>query len=207
MAKKNKAGILERASREFRWSFIVTALVFIVLGSLLILRPKLGQDVLSYSVGIALTVYGAFNVLSFLFAREKALTFELVIGVITLAVGIFALSAPNVIFDTIQLVLGLVIIIDSLLGIKRAFALRDLGLKSWVGMLFLSIVTSFLGILFMLNKGIFGNALMIVIGVVLLCQGINDMITVIRISVVGNRLKKNLRSIAQSEIILDADDD
>lgn len=207
MAKKDKIGPLERAVKEFRWSFIISALVFIVLGLLLILQAEWMKDALSYAVGIALTVYGAFNVLSFLFARERSLTFELVIGVITLAVGIFALSAPDIIFDTVQLVLGLVIIIDSLLGIKRAFALRELGLSSWAVMLFLSIATSFLGIMFMLNKGIFGNALMIVIGAVLLYQGISDMITVIRISVVGKRMKKNLKGLTQNEIVIDPEDD
>jgi len=207
MAKKDKAGILERALKEFRWSFIVTALVFIVLGLILILRPKLGQDVLSYTVGIALTVYGAFNVLSSLFAKDRSLTFELIIGAMTLAVGIFALSYPDTIFNTVQIFLGLVIIIDSLLGIKRAFALRDLGLGSWAVMLLLSVLTSFLGVLFMVNKGIFGNALMITIGAVLLYQGLSDMITVIRISIVGKHMKSNLSLMVQDEIIIDSDDD
>lgn len=89
MAKKNRAGFLEKALQEFRWSFIITALVFIALGLLLILRPNLARELLAYAVGGALAVYGLFNILSFLFAKDRTLSFEMFTSVITAAVGIF----------------------------------------------------------------------------------------------------------------------
>lgn len=207
MAKQNRAGFLERALREFRWSFIITALVFIALGLLLILRPNLARELLAYAVGGALAVYGLFNILSFLFAKDRTLSFELVIGVITAAVGIFILASPGTVLNIIQIVLGLAIIIDSLLGIKRAFTLRELGLGSWGAILSLSILTSILGILFVMHQDLFGSALMVVIGIVLLYQGVSDLITVIRISVIGNRMKKNLELSVRDEIVLDPDGD
>ena len=207
MAKKNRAGFLEKALQEFRWSFIITALVFIALGLLLILRPNLARELLAYAVGGALAVYGLFNILSFLFAKDRTLSFELVIGVITAAVGIFILASPGTVLNIIQIVLGLAIIIDSLLGIKRAFTLRELGLGSWGAILSLSILTSILGILFVMHQVLFGCALMVVIGIILLYQGVSDLITVIRISVIGNRMKKNLELSVRDEIVLDPDGD
>ena len=207
MAKKNRAGFLEKALQEFRWSFIITALVFIALGLLLILRPNLARGLLAYAVGGALAVYGLFNILSFLFAKDRTLSFELVIGVITAAVGIFILASPGTVLNIIQIVLGLAIIIDSLLGIKRAFTLRELGLGSWGAILSLSILTSILGILFVMHQDLFGSALMVVIGIILLYQGVSDLITVIRISVIGNRMKKNLELSVRDEIVLDPDGD
>ena len=207
MAKKNRAGFLEKALQEFRWSFIITALVFIALGLLLILRPNLARELLAYAVGGALAVYGLFNILSFLFAKDRTLSFELVIGVITAAVGIFILASPGTVLNIIQIVLGLAIIIDSLLGIKRAFTLRELGLGSWGAILSLSILTSILGILFVMHQDLFGSALMVVIGIILLYQGVSDLITVIRISVIGNRMKKNLELSVRDEIVLDPDGD
>lgn len=208
MAKKDKAGVLDRALKEFRWSFIVTALVFIILGVFLILRPHTASTILVYVVGAALTVYGVFNILSFLFARERALSFELVMGVITAAVGVFALASPATVEAVIQILLGLVIVIDSLLGMKRAFALRDLDLPSWGVMLILSLITAVFGVLFIVNKSLFGpiHVLMIVIGVVLLYQGISDLVTVIRISVIGKRLRKDLGLMVRDEIVIDPDD-
>ena len=80
MAKKREKFGWEAALREFRWSFVVAALAFVALGLVLILWPDASMHVLCYLVGGALTLYGGFNVLSFVFSQERAFTFELVIG-------------------------------------------------------------------------------------------------------------------------------
>lgn len=205
MAKRKETSMLEQAVREFRWSFIVTALAFAALGLVLILWPDASMNVLCYLVGGALTLYGGFNVLSFLFSRDRTFTFELVIGVITAAIGIFSLISPNSIRDILSIILGLVIIIDSLIGIKRAFTLRELGLDAWWIGLVLSVAAAFLGAMFMINKEMFGQALLIVVGAVLLYQGVSDLVSIIHISLLGKRLKKNLNAMIQDGNIVDAD--
>lgn len=179
-------------------------LAFVALGLVLILWPDASMHVLCYLVGGALTLYGGFNVLSFVFSQERAFTFELVIGVLTAAIGIFALLSPDSIRDILSVVLGLVVIIDSLIGIKRAFTLRELELSGWWVRLTLSVAAAILGVLFMLQKELFGRALLIVVGCVLLYQGLSDLFTVVQISVLGKRLKKRLDDMVQDNII-DAD--
>ena len=87
------------------------------------------------------------------------------------------------------------------MGIKRAFTLRDLELSSWWVRLLLSVAAAILGALFMVQKELFGRALLIVIGAVLLYQGLSDLISVIQISILGKRLKKTLGAIVQDNII------
>ena len=168
----------------------MAALAFVALGLVLILWPDASMHVLCYLVGGALTLYGGFNVLSFVFSQERAFTFELVIGVLTAAIGIFALLSPDSIRDILSVVLGLVVIIDSLIGIKRAFTLRELELSGWWVRLTLSVAAAILGVLFMLQKELFGRALLIVVGCVLLYQGLSDLFTVVQISVLGKRPQK-----------------
>ena len=199
MANRKHAGLLERALREFRWSFVVTALAFFLLGLVLIIWPDASMNVLCYLVGTALVLYEAFNVLSFVFGPARAFTFELVIGVITAATGTFALFSPSSIRDILSVILGLIVVIDSLIGIKRAFTLRELGLQSWWVLLLLSVIAAFLGVLFMIQKEIFGRALLMIVGAVLLYQGLSDLVSVIQISVIGKRLKKNLGVILEDD--------
>lgn len=153
MAKHKEKTWLEATLREFRWSFVVTALAFAALGLVLMLWPDASMHVLCYLVGGALTLYGGFNVLNFVFSRE------------------------------------------------RAFTLRDLELSSWWVRLLLSVAAAILGALFMVQKELFGRALLIVIGAVLLYQGLSDLISVIQISILGKRLKKTLGAIVQDNII------
>ena len=123
----------------------------------------------------------------------------LVIGVISAAIGIFALFSPSSIRDILSVILGLIVVIDSLIGIKRAFTLRELGLQSWWVLLLLSVIAAFLGVLFMIQKEIFGRALLMIVGAVLLYQGLSDLVSVIQISVIGKRLKKNLGVILEDD--------
>lgn len=113
--EKQHPSPVEQALREFRWSFVVTALAFIALGLVLILWPHASMNVLCYLVGAVLTAYGACNILSFLFNRERSVSFELVIGVLTAAIGIFVLVCPKAIQGLLFVILGWHYI-DSLLG-------------------------------------------------------------------------------------------
>ena len=58
---------------------------------------------------------------------------------------------------------------------------------------------AFLGVLFMIQKEIFGRALLMIVGAVLLYQGLSDLVSVIQISVIGKRLKKNLGVILEDD--------
>lgn len=85
--KREKFG-WEAALREFRWSFVVAAWPLWRWGwcSSFGLTPVC-MCCATWWAG-ALTLYGGFNVLSFVFSQERAFTFELVIGVLTAAIGI-----------------------------------------------------------------------------------------------------------------------
>lgn len=206
MAKQKGKGPIERAVREFRWSFVITAVAYILLGLFLVIWPDASMNVLCYLIGGVLTLYGFFNIFSFIFGRDRSFSIELVIGVVTAAIGIFSLVSPNTIRDILSILLGLIVVIDSLIGIKRAFSLKELDLASWWVFLLLSLASAMLGVLFMIRKELFGEALLIVVGIVLMYEGISDLVTIIQISVLGKRLKKAIGSIVQDgSNIIDAD--
>lgn len=206
MAKQKGKGPIGRAVREFRWSFVITAVAYILLGLFLVIWPDASMNVLCYLIGGVLTLYGFFNIFSFIFGRDRSFSIELVIGVVTAAIGIFSLVSPNTIRDILSILLGLIVVIDSLIGIKRAFSLKELDLASWWVFLLLSLASAMLGVLFMIRKELFGEALLIVVGIVLMYEGISDLVTIIQISVLGKRLKKAIGSIVQDgSNIIDAD--
>ena len=60
---------------------IIASLAYLVLGFIMMLFPKSISDVLCYTLGIVLTVYGLFNIISFFINKEFGLYFELIIGV------------------------------------------------------------------------------------------------------------------------------
>lgn len=87
-------------------------------------------DVLCYALGGAMTVYGLFNIISFFVDREGGMYFELVIGVISTGFGIFALFSPTSIAAIINIPIGIIIIVDSIMDMKHSLTLRSLGMKN-----------------------------------------------------------------------------
>ncbi len=195
----DKSLVLEKTRQNFRWSLVLTALALIVLGIILLLHPTRVMHLLSYLVGAMLTIYGLANIIAFLRTKERHLTFELLLGVVTAAMGIFTLVSPCSVFNAIQIVLGLVVIIDGFLGIKRALALRDVGAIWWMVQLAVSIVAMVFGILLLIKKDIFGTALFVVIGILLIFQGVSDLFGLLGMNIVGNRLWKKLDSAADTD--------
>lgn len=132
-------------------TMMMTSLAYIVLGIVTVVFPQKVLDVLCYALGGAMTVYGLFNIISFFVDREGGMYFELVIGVISTGFGIFALFSPTSIAAIINIPIGIIIIVDSIMDMKHSLTLRSLGMKKWwipfiiaIVMIIFSLTTIFL---------------------------------------------------------------
>ena len=112
-------------------TMMMTSLAYIVLGIVTVVFPQKVLDVLCYALGGAMTVYGLFNIISFFVDREGGMYFELVIGVISTGFGIFALFSPTSIAAIINIPIGIIIIVDSIMDMKHSLTLRSLGMRKW----------------------------------------------------------------------------
>ena len=110
-------------------TMMMTSLAYIVLGIVTVVFPQKVLDVLCYALGGAMTVYGLFNIISFFVDREGGMYFELVIGVISTGFGIFALFSPTSIAAIINIPIGIIIIVDSIMDMKHSLTLRSLGVS------------------------------------------------------------------------------
>ncbi len=163
-------------------AMMITSLAYIVLGIVTVVFPLKVLDVLCYALGGAMTVYGLFNIISFFVDREGGMYFELVVGVISTGFGIFALFSPTSIAAIINIPLGIIIIIDSIMDMKHSLTLRSLGMKKW----WISFIISIAVIIFILVtiflKNIFGELLMIALGIALIYEGISGFSLIIMLS-------------------------
>ena len=75
---------------------------------------------------------GAFNILSYVLDRGmSAYTFELLLGILAAAFGVFVLCNKDFIIKFLFIALGLVVLVSSIAGIKRALNLRAFGYPRW----------------------------------------------------------------------------
>lgn len=154
---------------------IIASLAYLVLGFIMMLFPKSISDVLCYTLGIVLTVYGLFNIISFFINKELGLYFELIVGVIATAFGIFTLFTPSIIVNIIFVTIGIIIIIDSLMDIKHSFQLKALGMKHWWICTAVSVSVIILGLCTIFFPGFFGDFLIFLLGIIMIYEGISGL--------------------------------
>lgn len=154
---------------------IISALAYIVLGFVMIFYPDKVSIALCYTLGGALTVYGLFNLITYFTAKQASFGFEMIVGIAATAFGVFFLISPQSILGMIAAILGILIIVDSAIDIKRAFQLKALGLKYWWISFLVSALIIIFAIMTIIFPTFFADIIMIILGIALVYEGISGL--------------------------------
>ncbi len=174
---------------------IVAALAYIVLGFIMAFYPTTANTALCYAIGGALTVYGLFNLITFFVSKNAYFGFELIVGIAAAAFGVFFLISPHSIFGMISTIIGILIIVDSSIDIKRAFQLRSLGFEKWWISCLVSLAVIIFAICAIIFPNFFGNVIMVIFGIILVYEGASALVLMFLIRRFASRFASNQRMI------------
>ncbi|MBQ8618355.1 MAG: DUF308 domain-containing protein [Clostridia bacterium] len=171
--------IKKKRLREIRMSFTLAAMIYVILGLLLIFMPNTSRKLLCTLVGAGITAYGLLNIISALTSKgEQSYTPALLLGVCALAFGVFSLIQPTFLMDFLFTVIGLLIVLASINGIRRALRLRSFGFIRWWAVLTCALVTLALALSVIFFPGLYGNLLLMICGVLLAADGVSDLVSI-----------------------------
>ena len=121
----------------------------------------------------------------FSMAKEEIFgSFGLVQGISLLAFGLFFVMKPEVIAMFFGTILAIVIIIDGILKLQYGIEFYHMKADKW----WIEAVVV-MGVIALFNPFDSSVALMIFIGIVLMVEGVSDLISIIRISAFVKKLK------------------
>lgn len=167
-------------------SLLIASVVYLILGLIFLFFPGQTTRLFCTAVGALLLLYGAVTVISFFVHqggdRGFSLQAELILGVISAIVGIFFLTRPSVILSILPVILGLYILIDALVNLKRGMDLRACGYAGWTAALVLSLISLVLGAVILWNPFATQLLLVRVIGAAFLYQGVSDLWSILSLS-------------------------
>lgn len=166
---------------------IILGIAFIALGILGIIFRQPIVDVVSailrWVVGGALIVAGIVNII--LFVKDRSKVMNLIIGILSIIAGIL-MFIFNLIVWIIAIFLGVILLLDGGYKIKEAFAANKAKAKAWYISLILGVINIILGALALVSPLRFGNTLgvafIIVVSIVLIVSGIQNMVHGVMIS-------------------------
>ena len=180
---KNRHKSIFSLGREIKWRFSLAAIVELLLGLLLALAPNTSSRLLCTLVGVVVLAYGALNILSYVLDRGmSAYTFELLLGILAAAFGVFVLCNKDFIIKFLFIALGLVVLVSSIAGIKRALNLRAFGYSRWWAAMVSACATCLIALSIILFPKLYGNMALMIIGLMLIVEAVSDLLSIRRLS-------------------------
>ncbi len=178
--------------KKTAWSAAVEALILVLLGISLMIWPDTVIKILAYLIGVFLIVKGAFRIVNYFMENGQNDFFNnsLLLGVVSVLIGIVSLVMGEGIASFFRIIIGILIIYESLVRINFATKLISVGVNEWRYILALSIIMLALGIFVTFNTG----AVVTLIGGMMVVTGImgiiGDFMFIKHINTIVNKLTK-----------------
>ncbi|MBR2994510.1 DUF308 domain-containing protein [Candidatus Saccharibacteria bacterium] len=168
---------LEQVSGDLKksaWSAIIESLALLILGILFIVLQETMIQVLAYIVGAFFIVKGGFQIINYFMVKGQNdfLNNGLLSGVVSVLIGIAALVIGDDIATIFRVIIGIIIIYESLVRINTATKLATAKVSVWKYILIVALVMLVLGVFVTFNEG----AVIILIGWMMVLTGLVGII-------------------------------
>ena len=188
--------------QEQRRSSALVALVTIILGVVLVVWPARSVSMICAILGGALLLCGLLYVIGWFAGkrRQSKSVFMIIPGVILAGLGVWLMTSSSTVIALIQYVFGAVVLFHGILDLQAALALLTQRMNKWWIDLLLALLTLGLGLLILANP--FGTfaALVVLIGITLIYDGVSDLWLI-------GRLSRSLRNtqLSPEEVVIETE--
>ena len=158
---------------------IIFSVLFLILGILLLCRPGDALNIVSYSLGGMLIIWGVIQMIQFFIKKDSQnyFDFSFVVGIFVSIFGVIILLKPRIIADIIPLMLGIWMIINGVT--KLAYSLTINKKSKSLSTIIISIAILVVGLLLVINPFAGAEILTQLIGIALIVYSILDLVEVI----------------------------
>ena len=157
---------------------IISAILFLILGIILILYPDSVVKFITYILGAIVIILGIFKLLSYFKNKETINnTNDLAIAVVLIVIGIITMFLSSVIEFVVRLIIGGWLLYSGILKLILTFKVKDLGIKNW----YIPLISSIIMLICGLYTIIVANMLNMAGGVVLVVYSVAEIVQYIAI--------------------------
>lgn len=177
---------MNRSFKKVWKETLIIALCFILLGCFMLIKPEMTLTFFSDIVG-ALILMLAIMAFYRHYKMQKMFTFDLAYGVVCVLGACLLFFNKEFLANLIPIVLGIVMIANSIFKIQYIFDLKKAGAKRWYVSLILSLIKITLGILLIVNPFESMFKITQIIGVFVILFAVCDLADLIIIKVCLNK--------------------
>ncbi len=175
--------------KQLKWSIIVMAIAYIVLGVVLIMYPSQVQKLISYILAFALIAMGIVNLIQYtrLDTNQIVNSYDLVLGFSTMIGGILIIINVERFEQLVLIVMGFMILVSGVMKLQSSVNLMRLRSTSWQVPFAMAMIGIVYGIIMLINPFGAGGFFFAMMGIGFILSGITDIIVTVMFSA---RLKK-----------------
>ena len=173
-----------RFLKTLKANYLISAILCVLFGITLVVWPDISSRVVCAGLGCVLALTGAVNLVTFFIRREGTLLAQvnMLVGIVLLVLGAWILLKPEMLIMVIPVVIGVIIVIHGVHDLMQAVELCKEKYEKWWVALLLGIATAGFGALLIYNPFEAVSTMIVLIGVMLIFDGVSDIWIISRIS-------------------------
>ena len=181
---------------------IITIIASAVMGIVLLARPGETLYVVSMICGITMIALGVGALISY-FVKDRNMLL-IILAVISVIMGIIVCVKYKSIVSILLFLFGLFILISGIVDLITSIDVKRYGFGDWIVSFLMSLVTTVLGLLIVVNPFSSSLAVIRLLGISLLVYAVLDLIAFIQVKKVAKAVKEAVINIEPSQIEADA---
>lgn len=165
--------------KRYVLTFVIVSLGYIVLGLVLLIAPETSQHIICYILGGVAAVLGIIRIAMHFSKGDLSRAFQndIPVGVVLIIAGVYLFAQANLVAEWLPVLLGFAVVFDSMIKLQHSFDLKRAGFGPWWVVLAVSLVTTVLGVLLIIN--VFGELPPYFFGGILIFDAAVNIITII----------------------------
>ena len=170
--------------KSLKWNYIIEALITVVIGIVLIVRPQGSLEIMAKALAVLLTLAGIVMIISYFVHKQRSVLMSggLALGIAIAAIGVWIFLNPSPFIDFVPRLFGVFIIASGLTNLSQTLSLIRYRYGLWWLSLIFGILTIGFGAILLVNPKFVENMLVTLIGVFLVFDGATNIWTVSRVS-------------------------
>ncbi|MBR3236487.1 DUF308 domain-containing protein [Candidatus Saccharibacteria bacterium] len=156
--------------KKTAWLSIFESLALIIIGLLFIILQQPMVEALSYVVGAFFIVKGGFQIINYFIDNGPKDFFNnnLLSGVVSVLIGVAFLAVGEDITNVFRIIIGIIIIYESLVRINSAIKLANAKIETWKYILILALLMLVMGVFVTFYQG----AVITLVGALMIATGV-----------------------------------
>lgn len=172
-------------------SSICISIMFIIIGIIMVIMPKMSLEILGVILSVILIINGVILMITDIKLNNNFIPVDMLpASILSILLGIMMLIYPNILSIIIPLMLGTWFIMTSIFKIRLTLYLSKIQNTPWLLLMLISILSIVCGFILILNPIDSSVAITLFIGIVIIVYAISDIINMIV-------LKRNIKNIAK----------